>query len=387
MKILFSVLLAFLLFIAVQPGYSQGGITVDLTLFNTETQVFYVGDIDPAGLGNAPTYFNLTFTNTGDPQQIELRFELRLNGQIIAEAESDPFTLPTGTFAFTNNQLNTGTAVIPGTTEEIELKNYSLDFDKVENLKSQILATGKLPSGSYEFWIGWQPYQQGGGTGQWVSDPNLNDNILTITNPTTLEPLYPGNRVSENLLLEVPSPYPYFLWQSDASLFNLTVIKKYPGDASIQDVLSHEPVLKIEGYPQLVFQYPTDSSPLLFYNEQGNQVGQSVGPIRMLEPGAIYYWFVQAVIHTASDDIILDSDVYQFKVASSQQAPGTENLISIYLQQILGDQFAPYMQLLVGFSPTGNLYLNGTPVDMNILAEFISKLNNQKIEIQNITVE
>ncbi|HFE64982.1 MAG TPA: hypothetical protein ENK14_11305 [Caldithrix sp.] len=386
MKILFSVLLSFLLFVAVQPVYSQGDITVDLRLFNTETQVFYVGDIDPAGLGNAPTYFDLTLTNTGDPQQIILRFELRVNGESIAEAESDPFTLPTGTFVFTNNQLNTGTAVIPGTTEEIELKNYSLDFDRVENLKSQILATGKLPSGSFEFWIGWQPYQTGG-TGQWVPDPNLNDNILTITNPTTLEPLYPGNRVSENLLMEVPSPYPYFLWQSDASLFNLTVIKKYPGDASIQDVLSHEPVLKIEGYPQLVFQYPTDSSPLTFYGQTGNQVGQSVGPIRMLEPGATYYWFVQAVIQTVSNDIILNSDVYQFKVASGEQTPGTENLVSIYLQQILGDQFDQYMQLLDGFSPTGNLYLNGAPVDLNMLAEFISKLNNQKIEIQNITVE
>ncbi|OPX33381.1 hypothetical protein B1H10_06130, partial [candidate division KSB1 bacterium 4484_188] len=74
----------------------------------------------------------------------------------------------------------------------IELKNYSLDFDRVENLKSQILATGKLPSGSFEFWIGWQPYQQGGGTGQWIPDEHPKDNILTITNPTTLEPLYPG---------------------------------------------------------------------------------------------------------------------------------------------------------------------------------------------------
>ncbi|OPX33380.1 hypothetical protein B1H10_06125 [candidate division KSB1 bacterium 4484_188] len=152
-------------------------------------------------------------------------------------------------------------------------------------------------------------------------------------------------------------------------------------------MLSHEPVLKIEGYPQLVFQYPTDSSPLTFYGQTGNQVGQSVGPIRMLEPGATYYWFVQAVIQTVSNDIILNSDVYQFKVASGEQTPGTENLVSIYLQQILGDQFDQYMQLLDGFSPTGNLYLNGAPVDLNMLAEFISKLNNQKIEIQNITVE
>jgi len=57
--------------------------------------------------------------------------------------------------------------------------------------------------------------------------------------------------------------HPYFIWQSDAGLFNLLVYRKYEAE-DIQDVLSRDPILRLENYPSQVFQYPFETNPLLF---------------------------------------------------------------------------------------------------------------------------
>ncbi len=187
-------------------------------------------------------------------------------------------------------------------------------------------------------------------------------------------------------MTEIPTPFPYFLWQSDATKFNLFVFERYAEDQSIQDVLSHDPMLHLEGYPNQVFQYPTDPSPLTFY-KNGELVGNSVGPVRLLEPGNIYYWYVQAVIITASGENTLNTEVYQFKVSAQDQASAAGELIMTYLRQILGDRFEQYLQRLQGYEPTGNILLNNVPVDFDVLAELIQKINQNKAEIQNITIE
>ncbi|GAB4380887.1 MAG: hypothetical protein Kow0042_31250 [Calditrichia bacterium] len=367
---------------------SQENISVDLQLFNTSARVFYLGDVDPAGLGNAPDFFRLELRNDGaEPVEIELRFELRLNNVEIASAQSEPFSLPPGVFYYTNSQLNTGTAFIPGTNQEIQLQNYNVDFDKVNELKSQVLQTGKLPVGTWEFWMAWRRIESGIPVNTWVPDENITDNILVITNPTTIELLYPGNRVNEDVVMEVPTLFPYFIWQSDASSFNLYVFKKYTDDKSIQDVLSHDPVLHLRGYPNQVFQYPTDPSKLEFFDQQGNLVGESVGPIRMLESGEIYYWYVEAVVPSTANEVVLTSDVFKMKITSQEQTDMTSQLILIYLKQMLGDRFEPYLESLEGYEPTGGMAINGTTVDMNSLIELLNKISKGEVDIQNVYVE
>lgn len=388
MKSTFAFLLISILLLipGMVPAQAQD-IELDLQLTNSHAQIFYVGDLDVRGIGNAPEIFRLTITNnTPDTKEIKIYFKMVLNNTLLVEASSNRFLLPPGSFTFTNNQLNTGQAFIEN--NNIELKDYSVNWDRVENLQSQVLTTGKLPSGQYQFNMEYVEYTNGV-PGQPQGDMNPGNNILTITNPTTLEPIYPGNRVNEGNLIDIPSSFPYFQWQSDAFKFNLFVYEKYPEDQSIQDVLSKDPVLHIEGYPNQVFQYPTDPSQLTFYDRQGNPIGGSVGPIRMLEPGNIYYWYVQAVITTSSQtgEETLNSDVYQFQIADQDQAGTTSEMINTYLRQLLGDKFEQYSQALQGYQPTGNLLLNNVPIEIETLVELINKMNNDKIEIQNITIE
>lgn len=386
MKRIIGFLSALLLIWLPVSGTAQP-LSVDLSLFNSQAQVFYVGDLGFTGFGSVPDIFSLTLSNnSGSAVEMQLHFEMRLNQTPIAEAFSNRFNLPPGTFVFTSSQLNTGSAVIPGTNIALDLSNYSLNFDQIENLRNQILTTGKLPAGQYDFFIEIIPFENGTPLPP-VPDGDQTNNVLTISNPTTLELVYPGERVSAAAsLIEVPSPYPYFLWQSDASLFNLFVYEKYPGDQTIQDVLSHDPVLQIEGYPNQVYNYPPDPSPEEYFDENGNRVGQSV-IIRPLEAGETYYWYVQAIVLTASGETTLSSEVFQFKVATTDESMATSQMILNYLQQILGSRYEEFMQALSDYTPDGNILLNSTPVTPEALIDMINAMNKNEITIQNITIE
>ncbi len=393
MKYLLAALLTILMVFS-PPDAAAQPLSLDLTLFNQNAQVFYIGDIDFAGLGNAPNIFRLTIQSLSEQSRdVSLTFKMLVNNQAVVLAQSQVFQLPpNSTNIFTNEQLNTGTAFIRDNTgaptgQAIDLSNYNLDLDQVENLKNQVISTGKLPAGQYNFYVEATVYENGA-PGTTVPDMNASDNILTITNPTTVEPIFPGTRVSQGNLMEIPTTFPYFMWQSDAVLFNLYVYEKYPEDQSIQDVLSHEPMLHVEGYPNQVFQYPADPSPLTFYSPaNGSPSGGSVGPIRLLEPGGIYYWYAQAVIETASGQTTLNSDIYQFKIAENQDAAASSELIMTYLRQLLGDRFQQYLQALQGYDPTGNILLNNAPVQYEVFIDLINKMNQDKIKIQNITIE
>ena len=382
MKYLFALL--FLLLFLINPVISQQAF-IDLSLFNTNARVFYVGDLDPTGLGNAPNYFTLRFGNqSGADLNVKILFKLITNGVILVEGESNEFNLPPapGEFAFTNNQLNTGVAIVNG--QEVKIRDYSVDFDRVENLDKQVSATGKLPAGKYEFNVELQispPF------GNIIPDQNPDDNILIISNPTTIELLYPGNRAGSGDAPEVPTTTPYFIWQSDADFFNFYLYRVYESN-SIQDVLSRDPLVVLENIPVQFFQYPPESQPLIFFAPSGMQVGRSVGAVRPIMTGYTYYWYVESVIGSASGNpIFLRSDVNQFKVTDREGTEMNADLILPYLRQLLGEKYEDYMQNLENFEPTGKIIINGNEVSIEDLIDLVEEQLTGKITIENVYIE
>jgi hypothetical protein len=377
-------LCAFLLFLIIfSPAISQQAF-IDLSLFNTNARVFYVGDLDPTGLGNAPNYFILRFGNlSGADLDVKILFKLITTGVVLVEGESNVFRLPaSGNFAFTNNQLNTGVAIVDG--QEVKIKNYSVDFDQLENLNKQVTSTGKLPAGRYEFNV---ELEIGPPAGTLIPDQNPDDNILIISNPTTIELLYPGTRVGTGPAPEIPTTAPYFIWQSDADLFNFYLYRVYES-GSIQDVLSRDPVVKLINVPVQFFQYPPESQPLVFFGPNGSIVGGSEGAVRQILSGHTYYWYVEAVIGAASGTpIILRSDVNQFAVVDRENTEMNADLIPPYLRQLLGEKYDDYMQNLENYSPTGKIMINGTEVELEVLIDLIEDLLAGKIIIENVFIE
>jgi hypothetical protein len=359
-------------------------IEVILFGFRNQARIFYIGDLDPTGLGNAPLYYTLQINNKGSiDARIQLRLDILSGGESFVDATTEPFSLPAQQqYDFTNIQLSTGAIItpIPGTTEEVKFTQINLNFDKINNLQNVVSSTGKLPAGIYRFVF--TVYQE--------NNPSLifgsTEETLTITNPTTIEPLYPGERVNQQVLTEIPTTFPYFYWQSDAQLFNLYVFRKYESK-SVQDVLNRDPILHLERYPNNLFQYPAESDPLFFYNELGDQVGRSIGPVRPLEPGNTYYWYVEAIIPTNSGETILPSDIYQFKVSEVVGAQADADIILRYLRQILGDKYDNYMSQLQGCDPNGNILLNGVPVQIETLIQLATKIQDKQAEIKDIVVQ
>ncbi len=355
---------------------------IDLRLFDSQARVFNVGDLDPTGFGNAPNYYTLEIGNRGAVDEgVRILFSVISNGVVFVEGQSNVFQLPPGVFIFPSSQLNTGTAFI--NSQEIKIGKYQIDFASIQDLEKKVIKTGKLPAGVYEFRV---ELLRDPPVGAPIPDLNPGDNILTITNPTTIEPLYPGLRVNSLEVPEIPTTTPYFVWQSDAEFFNLYVYRKYEAD-DIQDVLSRDPILFLESYPGQIFQFPSESEPLIFFNSIGDPIGRSIGAVRLIEPGNIYYWFVEALIPTASGVAQLPSDVFQFKVSDREKSAMDSDLILAYLRQILGERFDESMEPLKGFSPSGAILLNGAPANVQVLEELVSQFVSGKAVLQEVFVQ
>ena len=397
MKLLFvSLLLCLLLF---TPAFSQ--LFIDLSLFNTNARIFYVGDLDPTGLGNAPDYFILRFgnINTGTDVDVKILFKLITSGQVLVEGESNVFRLADpSNHSFTNNQLNTGVADVDG--QKVKIKNYSVDFGILERYNKIIGKTGKLPAGVYEFRVDLEVFP----AGNLIPDQNPDDNILIISNPTTIEPLFPGIRVNNGEMPEIPTTTPFFVWQSDAELFNFYLYRVYEANPQssfpkedqgqgrgdeipVQDVLSRDPIFR-GIVPGNVFQYPAETQPLVFFGSDGSPVGGSEGAFRLLESGQTYLWYVEARVPTASGlPTLIPSDVYQFKVVDRETSAMNSSLIKAYLRQILGDRHDDYMRDLTRYDPSGIIIINGERVEVEALVDLIEDLLSGKVVIENVIVE
>lgn len=379
----------FLLWIFLTPSLFAGieDISIDLQLLNSRAQVFIIGDLRNTLAANS--YFIVNLANNGNEQvRMKLRVEIYFNQVLIAWTESGVFDFPANTALppYSNLQLNQG-VMIPGSSppyDTITLGEFDVDLNAVENLENQVLATGKLPSGVYQFittGIEILPNGQEGGT---VRDQNENHTLI-ITNPTTLELFFPGRSVSETTIEEIATTFPYFQWQSDVNPldadYNIYVYEKYPEDETVQDVLSHPPMLNIVRYQPNFFQYPLESSPTLLS-------GTAVGPVRLLENGKIYYWYIESVIPTGTGDYVIQSDVFRFKITDLTETANYAPQILALLEQILGPNYWPVLQQLRddGFEPNGKIFLEKNEIDINELLIILGKLTRGEAEVKNVEV-
>lgn len=382
LKILHFGLLALLLSSTTFAGIQD--VKIDLQLLNPNAQIFIVGDFRSSFA--TTSYFILHLANNGDPEiRMKLILEVYYNNIRIAWGESSTFMMPGNTTLppYSNQQLYQG-VTIPGASppdDQLKLGDLDTDFSAVENLENQILATGKLPSGVYEFRTIAIDVSQGGGS---VED-QIQNHTLTITNPTTLELFFPGRSVAVTDIEEIVTTFPYFQWQSDvnplAADYNLFVYEKFPEDETVDDVLSHPAMLHLEGYGLNFFQYPTQTNPMLLS-------GQAVGPIRLLENGKIYYWLVESVVPTGTGDFVIKSDVFRFKISDlAGQVNYAPQILSL-LEQILGPDYWAVLQQLRddGFEPNGKIFWEQNEIDITELLIILGKVTRGEAEVKGVEI-
>lgn len=361
-------------------SFSYAQITIfDLEILNANAQYFPLGDLDFTNTGLVTNYFIIRMQNgtAGVPINLRLKMDILYNGNLIATGISNSFILPADgvTYSLTSQQLAQGNAMVSG--QPIQLGDYDVDLDVVENLQNQAIQTGAAPSGTYEFILtGIDANNQ-----PIITDLLGGNNILIITNPTYIILVIPGNSVNDPVIIEIATLYPYLQWQTDVqpgiASYDIFVYQKYPGDVSTQDVLNHPPMLQVESYPNNFLQYPTDTSP----------TGQFI-TVRPLEAGNTYYWFVRSNIQGPTGTITIESDVFRFRIADLTQGGTNAQQILAILQQILGPNFAQVLTTLTeqGFDPNGDISLDGQSGDIGTLLDVANQVAAGQLNIQDVQI-
>lgn len=385
-KRLRSVLPALLLLLW-QPAHPQSDrFLFDLSLINPEAQILNLGDLGLIQSGNVPDFFLVSITNlTSDAISMLMRINYRFNGQIISTGESLPFVLPPQDMPvppFTNAMLEAGVMLGNGST--IRINHYQTDLSAVGNLEGRVRATGRIPAGSYSVQMVLFELDENGNP----VDPNglqdeVDNHTLTISNPTTLDLLVPGQSVVVPDIDEVFTSFPFFQWYSDgdpgSANFNLTVYEKRPEHLTVQDVLNSPPSLVVEGLSQNFIQYPADNNPPLIS-------GSVVGPVRPLEPGREYYWEVASIIQTTGGPIALESDVFRFRMSNDAYSGEYDPRLIAFLEQILGPQYRSTLDDLLqsGFQPNGQINLEGTEMDINDLMLLVGRIIRGEVSVKGV---
>ena len=143
------VLVSFLLLFG--SAQAQPTLTFELAPSLVFAQIVYVSDFDFYQQGATQYLFQLTVQNQ-NPVTGYLQFEIFRNADVLATTQSNVFSLlQNESFTVSNIELNAG-YVTPIGQEPIRFDksnttNPSTDFE------DEVLSSGKLPSGTYEFVI------------------------------------------------------------------------------------------------------------------------------------------------------------------------------------------------------------------------------------------
>ncbi len=391
---LWALLAALLPALSIAQTASQD-IFLDLRILNPDAQIFNIGDIDFTNTGAVPEYFEIQLSNNSPTNvyRIRLILQIILNGTPIAEGQTNPFNVPPMSNTVLNSQtLSGGSATVfdeNGLPQRVELNfdDANIDLNAVTDLEDQILATGRAPFGTYAFILSGLEVDQNGNPlpGDPITDNNDNHTVF-VTNPTTVELIFPGRSISESGdPQELSTLFPYFQWYSDVNpavdRYNLSVWKRYPEDNTAQDVLNRPKFLYVRDLTQPFFQYPTEPNPVLFD-------GVIEGPARSLEPGYEYFWQVQSLVETSTGVTILESDIFRFRITSLENLANQSPQILSILEQLLGSNWESQLQQLrqQGFEPNGTIIYNGQKIEMNDLLSLLNKILQGEVKINKVEV-
>ena len=351
-KIAFWVLPFSLALFAFQSAHAQLlSLNLQLTPELQNAQILRISDFNVTGSGSVSRLFNLTI-NTDAPTQVILHFRLtsdRFPGTIIVDATSQRLDIP-GSRSLSYQELTRGGTI-------------NFDAQSLQELTDTILKIGRLPIGIYTFTV----------TAEDVLRPNLrasDDKQIIVSNPTTLDLIFPGAPVGGKECAVQFGPLPQFKWDSGADRFLLTVCEALPTNSSPEDVMQNEPRLQrlirrnLDFFGSPSFMYPSGGLPLEF--------------------GKTYYWQIHAILGSASGEVRLPSEIWCFQI-SALGNPGGDLLLQQLFSLLNSSEFAALFSdggPLHGFKPTGEVMLNGRRMDLSQLLAFLRSQTVRTVSMQ-----
>lgn len=349
---------------------------------------YYLSMVDiNTGESNMPIFLSELSRESGAPDSIgvDIEFEIIIDSdalgvvhETLVKVETTQPLILSAPIHLSNMDLNLTTDQIfddQGNPVALHLDiTEQLDMEQAEQMFSAIVQTGQLPDGVYTFRV--VATSENG-------EQIVKEDVLNISNPTSLQLVSPGGILSDTTINEVYTSYPVLQWESDPCNYidpmtgesgceyfiRVAEFKSQEHssmDQAIESVtrlpldqsLGFEPV----GFGVTTFQYPTDGGDL--------------------EAGKVYVWQVRKDLTTTSGTEQLLSDIMSFKVkdfsSSESDDTGADDTTpsGIVLWSLIGDDLADRIfgagGQAAGMSANGNITLNGETIDVSVAQALLS---------------
>ena len=349
---------------------------------------YYLSMVDiNTGESNMPIFLSELSRESGAPDSIgvDIEFEIIIDSdalgvvhETLVKVETTQPLILSAPIHLSNMDLNLTTDQVfdnQGNPVALHLDiTEQLDMEQAEQMFSAIVQTGQLPDGVYTFRV--VATSENG-------EQIVKEDVLNISNPTSLQLVSPGGILSDTTINEVYTSYPVLQWESDPCNYidpmtgesgceyfiRVAEFKSQEHssmDQAIESVtrlpldqsLGFEPV----GFGVTTFQYPTDGGDL--------------------EAGKVYVWQVRKDLTTTSGTEQLLSDIMSFKVkdfsSSESDDTGADDTTpsGIVLWSLIGDDLADRIfgagGQAAGMSANGNITLNGETIDVSVAQALLS---------------
>lgn len=309
-KRVFSLLFCFILLCTISLGHARStDLTLEvLPLIPTTITNAQLAHYDISGTGSGPTLFKILLHNSGTKKEEQLAIVYTIsvqstiisNGnQVLYKGISSPFSLNAGeSISLLSNSFLQEDGI--GIHQDITL-------EEMENtvLENQVIDAGKIPTG--ELIMQFELVRRSGtGSHQYDIIQKVDPLEVEIHNVSQLDLVSPGTSTEENTVLEITTPLPRFIWNSDLltniyddcalclekDLFEVLLYEKKAGQ-TIQEALSSPPLIT-----------GRTKEPFFYYPITGKQ----------LEKGHTYLWQVRAFLKGVKNSYLL-SDTFIFRYA------------------------------------------------------------------------
>jgi hypothetical protein len=328
---------------------------IQVTALTAPVTTLGIGDVD---FVNSPTpkwLFTIDI-NTGG-KSITARLHVALRAQLASGEDYNPaITLNTEPFAVEGIKTITNLDVGKGKAVSVAEGGYIKDKAAEDKFKEVALPSGVMPAGLYTFHVEVEDVSTTNPLA-----PGTTDFAITLTNPTTMELLFPSDGD------DMVSPLPLFQWMFDGQRSHIAVFEKLPGQSTLEEATTGDTVLSRD-INQTVFQYPS-------------------GGVRSLQPGKTYVWFVEGYVGAAGGvNQRVKSPLRSFKV---EARTGAMSSLLDELERALDPKYKPVFDQIraEGLAPFGAALVNGAAISGPDLARLLDYVRNNPGAVLTVGVE
>jgi hypothetical protein len=325
---------------------------IQVTALTAPVTTLGIGDVD---FVNSPTpkwLFTIDINTGGRP--ILARLHMTLQAKLASGEDFNP-AVELWTKSFPVTGVKTLTNLDIGKGKAVEDSVYIRDQGAKEKFESVALPSGTMPAGYYTFHVEVEDLSTP------PLPPGSTDFTISLTNPTSVELLFPSDAD------EAVSPLPLFQWMFDGLRSHIAVFEKLPGQSTLEEATNGDTVLS-RMVNTTVFQYPSSG-------------------VRSLQPGKTYVWFIEGYVATAGGvDQKIKSPLRAFKV---EARTGAVSSLLDELERALDPKYKPVFDQIraEGLTPFGAALVNGAAVSGPDLSRLLDYVRNNPGAVLTVGVE